>query len=261
MRLWLGLGPMAPTVGIWRDITLLAVDAARLEGVLIEQHHAGDAVALDVQATVGRLADEQLTCKVAVHLQGDLVAEAQGDASSGVKLDIPEPQLWWPNGMGAQPLYDVSVCLLGADGRELDQHQERIGLRTVTVRRDKDEFGESFCFHVNGRDIFAKGANWIPCDVFIPRIADATYEHLIQSSADAGMNMIRVWGGGFYEQDIFYDLCDEKGILLWQDFMFACSTYPSFDQSFMDNIRQEAIDNVRRLRNHPVLRCGAVTMK
>ena len=179
---------------------------------------------------------ENLTQRVTLSYQGEVFPASTGPATDALDIAVPDPQLWWPNGMGLQPLYDVQVELVGADGRVLDSHSERIGLRDLQLIREDDEFGESMRFRVNGRDIFAKGANWIPCDVFIPRIADKTYTHLIESTAESGMNMIRVWGGGFYEQDIFYNLCDEAGILIWQDFMFACATYPTFRSEFMENV-------------------------
>ena len=131
--------------------------------------------------------------------------------------------------------------------------RRRIGLRTVELRRQPDEWGESFDFVVNGRPVFAKGANWIPADAVKDRADPDRYRRLLRDAAAANMNMIRVWGGGYYEDDAFYDLCDEKGLLVWQDFMFACSTYPAQDEGFLDNVRQEAVDNVRRLRHHPSL--------
>ena len=159
--------------------------------------------------------------------------------------------------MGAQPLYEVRVELRSGDQR-LDVASRRVGLRTLELVREPDEFGESFRFRVNGKNFFAKGANWIPCDVFPSRVDDETYRRLLDSAAAAHFNMIRVWGGGIYEDDRFYDRCDELGLLVWQDFMFACGAYPTFDDAFCDNIRAEAVDNVRRLRRHPCLAlwCG-----
>ncbi|GAG18603.1 unnamed protein product, partial [marine sediment metagenome] len=173
-------------------------------------------------------------------------------------LPIKSPQLWWPNGMGSQPLYHVTVNLLDKDGSLLDTVVKRIGLRTLSLQRRRDRWGESFQFAVNGIPFFAKGANWIPADTFAPRLTGDDYAQLLESAAAAQMNMLRVWGGGIYEADIFYDLCDELGICIWQDFMFACATYPTFDRAFMENVRAEAEDNIRRLRHHPciALWCG-----
>jgi beta-mannosidase len=160
--------------------------------------------------------------------------------------------------MGEQPLYDVDVELVDGDSVVIDSGQKQIGLRTLHLDRQADEWGESFQFSINGIPFFAKGANWIPADVFVSRLETENYERLIQATVDGNMNMLRVWGGGVYELDIFYDLCDEYGVAVWQDFMFACGTYPTFDADFMDNVRAEAVDNVRRLRHHASLAlwCG-----
>ncbi len=143
-------------------------------------------------------------------------------------------------------------------GREsLDQSAIRIGLRTLELRQKPDAWGKSFEFVINGVPVFAKGGNWIPADIFPTRITRDRYRQLIESVRDTNMNMLRVWGGGIYESDDFYELCDEMGIMVWQDFMFACSMYPG-DREFLENVRQEAVDNVKRLRNHPsiVIWCG-----
>jgi len=160
--------------------------------------------------------------------------------------------------MGDQPLYTITVSLLDIDGSLLDTTEKRIGLRTLRLQRKKDRWGETFQFAVNGVPFFAKGANWIPADTFAPRLKDDDYADLLESAAAVQMNMLRVWGGGIYEPDKFYDLCDELGICVWQDFMFASATYPAFDRSFMENVRIEAEENVRRLRHHPciALWCG-----
>ncbi len=170
-------------------------------------------------------------------------------------VGIGQPKLWWPNGLGDQPLYTVTVRV-DADGA-IDGATRRVGLRTIELRRKTDEWGKSFEFVVNGVPVFAKGGNWIPADSFPERMTASRYRHLIASCKRANMNMLRVWGGGYYEDDRFYDLCDEMGILVWQDFMFACSMYPG-DDAFLESVRHEAIDNVVRLRNHPsiALWCG-----
>ena len=180
------------------------------------------------------------------------------DSKVQTTLAIQKPELWWPNDMGKQPLYTVTVNLLDKDGNILNTVAKRIGLRTLHLQRKKDKWGESFQFAVNGTPFFAKGACWIPADTFAPHLKYDDYADLIQSAADANMNMLRVWGGGFYESDIFYDLCDELGICVWQDFMFACATYPTFNDAFMENVSAEFSDNIRRLRHHPsiALWCG-----
>ena len=152
--------------------------------------------------------------------------------------------------MGEQNLYNVEINL--SDKISQDSKSYKIGLRTIELVRDPDSIGESFYFKVNGHASFMKGVNYIPQDVFLPRTNQDNYEFILSSAADANMNMIRVWGGGIYEKDEFYELCDEKGLLVWQDFMFACSMYPGND-SFLENVKQEAVQNIKRLRNHTSL--------
>ena len=168
-----------------------------------------------------------------------------------VPVRIEKPERWWPNGLGPQRLYTFETSLL-VDGAARDSRRTRIGLRTIEVVHEKDKDGKSFTVKVNGAPVFMKGANWIPADSFVTRMNDDRYRWLLRSAADTHMNMIRVWGGGIYEDDRFYELCDELGLLVWQDFMFACSMYPG-DPAFLEDVRREAIDNVRRLRNHPSL--------
>ena len=174
------------------------------------------------------------------------------------RINVPDPKLWWPNGMGEQALYDVKVELIDATGNVLGAQTRRIGLRTLNVRRRKDQWGESFEFVVNGVPFFAKGANWIPADPFAARVTTQDLYRLVGDAAAANMNMLRVWGGGIYEEDAFYDACDEYGICVWQDFMFACATYPTFDTEYMRSVEAEARDNIRRMRHHPsiALWCG-----
>ena len=171
-------------------------------------------------------------------------------------IGVNEPQLWWPNGFGEQNLYQLEVSLVNKTST-LDSRIYQIGLRTIELKREPDEWGESFTFIVNGVPVFAKGANWIPADSFPTRITTSHLETLIKSAATAHMNMLRVWGGGLYESESFYDLCDRYGILIWQDFTFACGVYPA-DDDFAENVRMEAIENVRRLRHRASLAlwCG-----
>ncbi len=254
-------GPALTTSGIWRPISLIAFSTARLTDVRIRQRHERDRVVLSVAAAAEVVSESEITATATVALNDETVAEQSVPVADGVcaaKLAIDVPQLWWPNGMGGQPLYDVSVLLRDADGNTLDEVTKRIGLRTLRLDRHPDEWGESFQFVVNGVPFFAKGANWIPADPFATRVSREQYADLLGAAAEAHMNMLRVWGGGIYENDIFYDLCDELGICVWQDFMFACATYPTFDEHFMRTVRFEAEDNVRRLRHHPCLAlwCG-----
>ncbi len=254
-------GPALVTCGIWRAMSIVAFDAARLTGVQIRQTHADDRVTLRVQPEIERTGKSVLLAKVRVRLDGVIVAEAAGEcraASAAFEVAVDNPKLWWPNGLGAQPLYTVEVDLLDGKGVVLDTIVRRVGLRTMRLDRHADQWGESFQFVVNGVPFFAKGGNWIPADTFATRVSWDDYARLLNDVADANMNMLRVWGGGIYESDVFYDLCDELGICIWQDFMFACSTYPAFDKAFMASVKAEAGDNVRRIRHHAcvALWCG-----
>lgn len=255
-------GPMCVTAGIWRPIRIRAWNVARLDDVEVRQRHVGRKVVLDLSAavqTVGRASG--LAVAVELSFRGQSVERVVAPVERGrakVELAVAKPQLWWPNGLGEQPLYDVSVALLTSDGCTVDTWKRRVGLRTLELVQQKDEWGHSFHFRCNGVDFFAKGANWIPNDVFQARVTRDDYAYQLGSAADAHMNMIRCWGGGIYEQDDFYDLCDELGLCVWQDFMFACSAYPAFDPAFMESVRAECEDNVKRLRHHACLAiwCG-----
>ncbi len=249
-------GPMLPTMGIWRSISLVAFEA-RVAGVAIAQKHRGGAVELGLRPELeGNL--EGTSLDVGLSLRGATVDHSEGPPGNVLRLRVERPELWWPNGMGAQPLYELRVTLRDASGRVLDSLLRRVGLRTLELVRERDAWGESFCFAANGRRFFAKGANWIPADAFDARIENAGLRDLLESARDAHMNMVRVWGGGKYERDAFYDLCDELGLCVWQDFMFACSAYPAHEADFVDSVRQELRDNVRRLRHHACLAlwCG-----
>ena len=254
-------GPKLPPIGIWKDVRLEGYSAARLNDVHLRQQHADGKVAVSVRASVERWADADLCLELCLSAPDGQVQEAgvrlTGDETDGIAvIDVADPQIWWPNDLGAQPLYDVQVNLL-QDDTLLDRRIFKVGLRTLELRQEPDAFGTSFTFVVNGVPIFAKGANWIPADSFPTRISDAHLEHLIRSAAEAHMNMLRVWGGGFYEEERFYDLCDRYGILVWQDFCFSCSIYPD-DEDFVENVRVEAVENVRRLRHRTSLAlwCG-----
>jgi len=256
-------GPCLLTCGIWRSIMLIAYDTARLGDVSIRQkHRKSGEVTLDIQVDLtDKGSGRSLTTEVAISRRTKTVTSGSARFRNGearIRLVIENPDLWWPNGMGEQPLYDVEVNLLDDRGNCLDIQRKRIGLRTLRLQRKKDRWGECFRFAVNSVPFFAKGANWIPADTFAPNLTVEDYTRIISDATEANMNMLRVWGGGIYEPDLFYDLCDEMGICIWQDFMFACAAYPSFDNDFMANVRAEVEDNVRRLRHHPciALWCG-----
>ncbi len=248
-------GPRFVTSGVWRPVLLEAWDTARVEDLhLLAKKVTPAAATMTVGVEV--VADKSSRATIIVENVTDKsrVGRREVDLTPGVNrvlLDfvITRPRLWWPNGLGAQPLYTFKARLL-IDGQTTDEVTTRTGLRSLELRQERDASGKSFTFVINGVPIFAKGANWIPADSFPTRISKHRYRQLLESARDANMNMLRVWGGGIYERQDFYEICDELGILVWQDFMFGCSLYPG-DQAFLDNVRQEAIDNVKRLRNHP----------
>ncbi len=254
-------GPILVSCGIWRSIRLAGYSVGRIEDVVVEQTHAAGRVSLGVACRVSLVASRSSTIRATLRYSGKVVAEESVTSrgrNARLALAVEAPQLWWPNGMGKQPLYEVRVELLDGEGTVLDTQSRRVGLRTLRLDRHADEWGESFRFVVNGVPFFAKGANWIPVDAVMGRRTPEQYRALVAGSVAANMNMLRVWGGGVYEDDVFYDICDELGICVWQDFMFACVSYPTFDDAFMKNVEAEARDNVRRLRHHAciALWCG-----
>ena len=205
-------GPRLPDAGIWRDIALLSVNDARIRDVYVTQKHEEGKVTCRVETHVTRLNGKPVNASVTVTGPDGKTYTGQG---LDCEITINNPQLWWPAGYGGQPLYTVEVTL--ASGNEaLDAWQRRIGLRTLTMRREKDEWGESFCHRVNGVDVFAMGADYIPEDNLLPRVTPERTRRLLLDARAANMNMIRVWGGGYYPDDFFYDICDELGILVWR---------------------------------------------
>jgi len=256
-------GPRLVTSGIWQPVFLEAWNLARIRHVqLIPEEIQPEKARLRFRISVE--ASTVLTIGLRIALQEDRtrVAEARCKVAPGytevdLLVEIPSPKRWYPRGFGEQFLYKFVIRLF-AEERLVDEQVLRTGLRTVQLLQEQDAWGESFTLAVNGIPLFAKGANWIPCDSFLPRISETRYRHLLESAARANMNMLRVWGGGIYENDVFYDLCDELGILVWQDFMFACALYPADDAAFLQNVEAEIRYQIRRLRHHPsiVLWCG-----
>ncbi len=254
-------GPVILTAGPWQDVTLHAYHA-RLDDVHAPLTVGPDGARLDLRATLAGTTQPGDLLRVHLHgPDGTEVARAALDAHGGplqTDLHVPDPQLWWPRGYGAQPLYTLHVTL-DRGGVTLDTLTRRLGARTVELRQEPvaDEPGTSFTFVVNGVPIFAGGANWIPEDLLLDRVTPEQYRHRLQQAADANMVMIRVWGGGIYEHDAFYDTCDELGLLVWQDFLFACGMYPAHPD-FLASVQAEAQAAVRRLRHHASLAlwCG-----
>lgn len=255
-------GPRFVTSGIWRPVKLSFVDQARIENVYYKQSliNADEAI-IDATLEIDAVAEGMFRVELFSGYDNEKIASGnfeliQGSNSITLPFTISSPELWWPNGMGAQHMYKF-IAQLTSGSVIIDTISHQIGLRSLELVREPDSMGKSFFFRVNGRDIFCKGANYIPNDNFLNQVTAEKYEEIISSAAEANMNMLRVWGGGIYENDIFYELCDRYGLLIWQDFMFACSMYPG-DDEFLENVKEEVTDNVKRLRNHAsiALWCG-----
>lgn len=241
-------GPRLPDAGIWRPIFLRTWDTARLENALMLQAHHDGVVDVTIRPEI---TGESAWSAEITAPDGEVLTLPETTAAEQV-IAIQNPQLWWPNGLGKQPLYRVTVRLATGDTRVW-----RIGLRTMTVSREKDEWGEEFCHVVNGMKVFAMGADYIPEDNILARVTPERTRRLLEDCKAANFNAIRVWGGGYYPDDAFYDICDELGLMVWQDLMYACAFYdltPDFERS----IRVETHQNVARLRHHTSLAliCG-----
>ena len=258
-------GPRFVTCGIWRPVKIEGWDEAKIDNYQIIQKEVSERKAeidfvVNIEADPDRI-QNPVRIELEIKFKGNSIVTQQIEFSPDrdkilVPLSIDKPKLWCCNGLGEPNLYDFELKII-SDNTIIDQKCGHFGIREIELVREKDATGESFYFKLNGQPVFMKGANYIPMDNFTPRLADDDYRQLINSVVDANMNMLRAWGGGIYEEDIFYDLCDENGILVWQDFMFACNMYPG-NQAFLENIKQEAEDNIIRLRNHPsiALWCG-----
>lgn len=249
-------GPQTIDAGIFRDIYLQGYSHARIEDIRIHQQHAKN-VSVQTSITLSESVPGQKLC---VELSEDgadkplqtKLCKTNADGVAAVDFVIENPKLWWPNDYGDQPLYIVRTTLLDEDGTSLESITRRIGLRTLTISQEKDKWGNEFAFCVNGVKIFTRGGNYIPDDCLYTRITEKKLDYILESCRRAHFNCVRVWGGGYYPSDAFYDLCDEKGLIVWQDLMYACNVYDVTD-AFAENCRQETYDNVRRLRHHASL--------
>ena len=249
-------GAKITSSGIWRKVNLTAWDECIINTINITQNNLTDIEAsLTVSLEIESTNQKEITIKAHDSILENFKLK-KGKNNLSIDIKIQNPELWWPNGFGDQKLYNIVVSIL--DKKEtIDSKTKKIGLRKIELITNSDEIGESFYFKINGIPIFMKGANYIPQDNLQNRVSPNHYRKLLIDVKNANMNMLRVWGGGIYEENIFYELCDSIGILVWQDFMFACAMYP-FDSLFLENVQQEAIYNIKRLRHHPsiALWCG-----
>lgn len=257
-------GPCLPGCGIWKNISLETFNQGRIGDVLILQNHSGNAVTLDVEVNAETIGDSGQPFEATLSVfdasrPNKKIASARIPISNRTgrgQLLIKHPRLWWPAGMGEQPLYNVCVELADPNGNAIDSVTKRIGLRELKLVLPQGE--SPLHFEVNGLPFFARGGNWIPCDSFANRVGPEILRRYVKDAAAVNMNCMRFWGGGYYEDEALFDACDEAGICIWLDCKFACSSQPAFDDAFMDNVRVELRDNVQRIRHHPCIAvwCG-----
>lgn len=240
-------------VGVYGTMSLRKSRLARQDSVEVEQTHGANSVELSIKTRVFAFAHGEVELEHTIDGQTitDKVAVQKGENVFTHNVTISNPKIWWPAGQGAQPLYELTTNLEG------EVTTRKIGLRKLEWIIEKDEIDHSFKCRINGRDITMMGANWIPADAIPSRVTPAVIRDLLESAKAANMNMLRIWGGGQYEPDYFYELCDELGILLWHDFMFSCMSYPS-DREFLASVETEITQQVRRLSHHAsiALWCG-----
>ncbi|MEQ3690970.1 MAG: glycoside hydrolase family 2 protein [Flavobacterium sp.] len=248
-------GPRFVTAGIWQKVQLKFWNSAKIENIKYSQ------IELNSKKAVLEFTTEIKTSKAkTIQLKINEVIKTfhleKGLNEVKMKYEILSPKLWWSNGLGEANLYSFTMEM--SQKKELlESRKLKIGLRTIELIQQKDDTGTGFAFKLNGKMVFMKGANYIPPDSFLPRVSDSIYNTLVENARKSNMNMLRVWGGGVYPDDAFYEACDANGILVWQDFMFACAMYPG-DEKFLKNVKQEVIHQVNRLQNHPSLAiwCG-----
>jgi beta-mannosidase len=256
-------GPRFVTCGIWRDVYVNFWNEGRIENVFVHTKYLSEnsaTLGIEVNLDLGKNDGKDYQIRFD-EVDADPLIKVIGKSRRLYSKKVQNPKLWWCNGEGEQNLQTMKVeMLLG--GKVIDTKEVTFGVRTIELINESDSIGTSFYFKLNGKPVFMKGGNYIPQDVFLPRVTDDQYRKLIQQIKDANMNMIRVWGGGVYEKDLFYKLCDENGILVWQDFMFAGTMIPP-DKKFFKNVSREISDNIIRLRNHPSIAiwCGNNEMK
>ena len=262
-------GPQLPATGIYRNIQIVGYDEARLTGVLTQtQVEPGKPAVVTLKPQLADAVGDGLKVRATMTLAGKPVATVTGPATSPIELKVTDPKLWWPNNMGDHPLYDIVVDVLDRSGAVADSRTQRVGLRKIELIRPdpgfhavKGPFAEGakpLRLRVNGREIFSRGASWIPADMFLPRTTPGHIRNLLTQARDANFNFVRSWGGGYYEEQAFFDTCDELGLMVWTDFKFACNGYPGKNPAFADNVRNEVAEQVTRLSPHPSIAvwCG-----
>ena len=254
-------GPTIKTMGITKNIALISYKNIRFKEVFLKTNFISDSIAnISAELTIHSQNKQETTIKITNNNTKETFTStlviSPDKSEYSIPFTIKNPKLWWTHNLGIPFLYDIDVELLN-DGYKKESFSKKLGIRSVELISEKDSIGEGFYFKLNGKPVYMKGANYIPQNIFLPEVDQEDYSNLINDVVDANMNMLRVWGGGAYEADFFYQLCDAQGILVWQDFMFACAMYPG-DEAFLENIKQEAIENVKRLRQHPsiALWCG-----
>jgi len=256
-------GPRLATSGIWEPVYLLGWKTAILRDIWLPVGIMENKAQTNLEIEIEIAENSTLDIPLRIKLNNKSVLEKklrlslpEGKIIFKIPLSIQNPQLWYPSGYGSQPIYTLQLALVNNNGEILDKKEQKFAIRKIDlITQQEDE--ERFTFYINEIPIFAKGANWIPSDSFLPRIKEEDYRDLLEKAKNCEVNMLRVWGGGIYEKEIFYDICDELGIMVWQDFMFACAEYPE-DDEFLNKVQEEAEIIVKKLRNHPciVLWCG-----
>jgi beta-mannosidase len=254
-------GPKIKTIGIWKDVSIISYSTARCTDVFLQTQSITDSVAkINAKFTIETLKTKKINIKITnqntQETFNSIIEISPNKTQYNIPFSIKNPKLWWTHNLGEPFLYDFKIEIL--DGKNfIKSYTKKLGIRSIELVTEKDSIGENFYFKLNGKPVYMKGANYIPQNIFLPNVTQEQKEQLLNDAVKVNMNMLRVWGGGVYEDSYFYQLCDAKGILVWQDFMFACAMYPG-DSEFLENVTAEAIENVKKLRQHPsiALWCG-----
>ena len=254
-------GPTIKTMGITKGISLVSYENTRFKDVYLKTKSISDTLAqISADLTIHTQKQQKTTIKITNNNTKETFTStlviSPDKSEYSIPFTIKNPNLWWTHNLGEPFLYDIEVDLFNEDYKK-ESFTKKLGIRSIELVTDKDSIGESFYFKLNGKPVYMKGANYIPQNIFLPEVSQKNYINLINDVVDANMNMLRVWGGGVYEDNFFYQLCNAKGILVWQDFMFACAMYPG-DETYMGSVALEATQQIKRLRKHPsiALWCG-----